>query len=109
MIDPVSTSSENAAHALLQSTGGGAAFALPLALGAGTALLTAPQSGEETRAALRGRAKRIGRTTTRRGRDAWAELRDELQSATTALRRRRAKRAARRALQHELERESIAE
>ena len=87
----------------------GAGLALGLALGAGTALLTAPQSGEETRAALRGRAKRIGRTTTRRSRDAWAELRDELQSATTALRRRRAKRAARRALQHELERESIAE
>ena len=67
----------------------GAGLALGLALGAGTALLTAPQSGEETRAALRGRAKRIGRSTSRRGRDAWAELRDELQSATMSLRRRR--------------------
>ena len=87
----------------------GAGLALGLALGAGTALLTAPQSGEETRAALRGRAKRIGRTTSRRGHDAWAELRDELQSARLSLRRRRANRAARRALQHELERESTAE
>ena len=84
----------------------GAGLALGLAVGAGAALLTAPQSGEETRASLRGRAKRIGRTTTRRSRDAWAELRDELQSATMALRRRRAKRAANRALRLELEREA---
>jgi gas vesicle protein len=87
----------------------GAGLALGLALGAGAALLTAPQSGEETRAALRGRAKRLGRTTTRRSRDAWAELRDELQSATMSLRRRRAKRSARRALQRELEREATAD
>ena len=86
----------------------GAGLALGLALGAGTALLTAPQSGEETRAALRGRAKRLGRATTRRSRDAWAELREELQSAKLALRRRRAKRAAHRTLQHELEREATA-
>src|SRR5215831_13368845 len=56
----------------------GAGLALGLALGAGTALLTAPQSGEETRAALRGRARRIGRTASRRSHDAWDELRDEL-------------------------------
>ena len=56
----------------------GAGLALGLALGAGAALLTAPQSGEETRAALRGRVKRMGRTTRRRSRDAWDELRDEL-------------------------------
>ena len=87
----------------------GAGLALGLALGAGAALLTAPQSGEETRAALRGRARRIGRTTTRKSRDAWAELRDELQSATMALKRRRAKRAAHRALQRELEREATGE
>jgi gas vesicle protein len=86
----------------------GAGLALGLALGAGAALLTAPQSGEETRAALRGRAKRIGRTTTRRSRDAWAELRDELQSAKLALRRRRAKKAAHRNLQRELESEATA-
>ncbi len=87
----------------------GAGLALGLALGAGAALLTAPQSGEETRAALRGRAKRIGRSTSRRSRDAWAELSDELQSARMSLQRRRAKRAARRALQRELERETTGE
>jgi gas vesicle protein len=86
----------------------GAGLALGLALGAGAALLTAPQSGEETRAALRGRAKRIGRTTTRRSRDAWSDLREELQSAKLALRRRRAKKAAHRALREELEREATA-
>jgi gas vesicle protein len=86
----------------------GAGLALGLALGAGAALLTAPQSGEETRAALRGRARRIGRTTSRRSRDAWADLRDELQSAKLALRRRRAKTAAQRTLQRELEREATA-
>jgi gas vesicle protein len=87
----------------------GAGLALGLALGAGAALLAAPQSGEETRAALRGRAKRFGRSTGRRSRDAWAELRDELQSARLSLRRRRAKRAARRAVQRELEREAVGE
>ena len=86
----------------------GAGLALGLALGAGAALLTAPQSGEETRAALRGRAKRIGRSTSRRSRDAWADLREEIQSAKLAMRRRRAKKAAQRALQRELEREATA-
>ena len=86
----------------------GAGLALGLALGAGAALLTAPQSGEETRAALRGRARRIGRTTSRRSRDAWAELREEIQSAKMAMRRRRAKKAAHRALREELEREATA-
>ena len=86
----------------------GAGLALGLALGAGAALLTAPQSGEETRAALRGRARRIGRTTSRRSRDAWAELSEEIQSAKLALRRRRAKKSAQRALQRELEREATA-
>jgi gas vesicle protein len=86
----------------------GAGLALGLALGAGTALLTAPQSGEETRAVLKGRARRIRRATSRRGQDAWAELRDELRNATRSLRRRRSQRAARRALQRELEREGTA-
>ena len=84
----------------------GAGLALGLALGAGTALLTAPQSGEETRAALRGKAKRFGRVTSRRSRNAWDELRDELHSAKMALRRRRAKRAAHRELERELEKEA---
>jgi gas vesicle protein len=83
----------------------GAGLALGLALGAGAALLAAPQSGEETRAALRGRVRRIKRTTTRRSRDAWAELGDELRGAASSLRRRRAKRR----LQRELDRESSRE
>src|SRR4051812_37956278 len=48
----------------------GAGLALGLARGGGTALLTAPQGGEERGAALRGRARRLGRPTTRRSRDA---------------------------------------
>jgi gas vesicle protein len=80
----------------------GAGLALGLALGAGAALLGAPQSGEETRAALRGRARRLKRSTTRRSRDAWTELGDELRGAASSLRRRRAKRLR----QRELERES---
>jgi gas vesicle protein len=86
----------------------GAGLALGLTLGAGIALLAAPQSGEETRAALKGRARRIRRSTSRRGQDAWAELRDELHNATRSIRRRRSQRAARRALQRELEREGAA-
>jgi gas vesicle protein len=87
----------------------GAGVALGLALGAGAALLAAPQSGEETRAALKGRVRRIKRTTTRRGMDAWGELGDELRAASRALRRRRAKRSADRALRQELERETARE
>jgi gas vesicle protein len=87
----------------------GAGLALGLTLGAGIALLAAPQSGEETRAAIKGRARRIRRATSRRSQDAWAELRDELHAATRSLRRRRSQRAARRALQRELEREGTAD
>src|SRR3954469_19824521 len=76
----------------------GAGLALGLALGASAALLTAPQSGEETRAAIKGRVRRIERTARRRGSDAWTELGDELRAATRSLRRRRAKRAAQREL-----------
>src|SRR5512144_3189896 len=76
----------------------GAGLALGLTLGAGAALLAAPQSGEETRLALRSRARRLSRATGRRSQDAWEELRDELRSAARALRRRRARRTARKAL-----------
>jgi gas vesicle protein len=87
----------------------GIGLALGLSLGAGIALLAAPQSGEETRAVLKGRARRIRRASSRRGQDAWADLRDELRSATKSLRRRRNQRAARKALQRELEREGMAD
>jgi gas vesicle protein len=79
----------------------GAGLALGLALGAGAALLTAPQSGEETRAVLKGRVRRMRRSATRTSRDAWTELADELRGAARSLRRRRAKRSAERDLRRE--------
>ena len=79
----------------------GAGLALGLLLGAGSALLTAPQSGEETRAVLRGRVRRLKRSAARTSRDAWGELGDELHGAAQSLRRRRAKRAAQRELRRE--------
>lgn len=62
--------------------------ALGIALGAGGALLLAPQSGEETRLELSRSARRLGR----RGHDVWEDLREELRRA-----RRRRKSARRRA------------
>ena len=62
---------------------------LGLAVGAGAGLLLAPQAGEDTRRSL----SRRGRRLTRRGRDAWDDLRDELRRARRALRRRRASKA----------------
>jgi gas vesicle protein len=73
----------------------GAGIALGIAVGAGAALLAAPATGEETRAALRSRARRLKRTTTRRGRDVWDDLRAELEDAARALRRRKIRRARR--------------
>jgi hypothetical protein len=51
-----------------------AGVALGIAIGAGAALLFAPRSGADTRHSL----ARRGRRLTRRGRDAWDDLRDEL-------------------------------
>jgi hypothetical protein len=51
-----------------------AGIALGIALGAGVALLFAPQSGEETRHALARRGRLLGR----RSHDAWDDLRYEL-------------------------------
>src|SRR4051812_36688441 len=64
----------------------GAGLALGIALGAGAALLAAPQSGAETRAALLARGGRLGRVAKRRGRDAWDELRDEIRGVKRSLR-----------------------
>jgi len=61
-----------------------AGIALGLTIGAGAALLFAPQSGPDTRRAL----ARKGRRLTRRGHDAWDDLREEL--AGSARRGRRA-------------------
>jgi gas vesicle protein len=84
----------------------GAGLALGIALGAGIALLTAPQSGAETRADLQYGARRSARAIGRRSRNAWLDLRDELRGAKQSIRRRKARRAAERARRDELERES---
>jgi hypothetical protein len=54
-------------------------------VGAGVALLLAPQSGEETRERIANRARRLGS----RADDSWDDLRDELRRL-----RRRSRRAA---------------
>ena len=84
----------------------GAGLAVGIALGAGIALLTAPQTGAETRADLRYGAKRTTRAIGRRSRNAWLDLRDELRGATQSIGRRKARRAAERARRDELARES---
>jgi len=56
-----------------------------LALGAAAALLLAPRSGAETRQALRNRGRKVGN----KARDAWEDLRVELEATRRALRRRR--------------------
>ena len=67
----------------------GAGLLIGAALGAGAALLFAPQSGEETRTIIR----RQARNARHRAGDAWADLADELAAAT-----RRGRRRARRAM-----------
>ena len=66
-----------------------AGIAVGAMIGAGSALLLAPETGEETRAAIARRSRRVGR----RAHDAWDDLRDELRFAT-----RRGRRRLRRAL-----------
>jgi hypothetical protein len=66
-----------------QTTAFAAGIAIGLAVGAGIALLFAPQSGEDTREAIADRGRRLAH----RGSDAWDDLRDELQDA---MRNRRA-------------------
>jgi gas vesicle protein len=61
---------------------------LGAALGAGTALLLAPQSGAETRHRL----ARRGRHLTERTSDAWSDLRDELRYAARRSKRKLAHR-----------------
>jgi gas vesicle protein len=60
-----------------------AGVALGVVVGAGVALLMAPKSGYETRRAL----VRRGRRVSRRGIDAWDDLRDELRQAVRNKRR----------------------
>jgi hypothetical protein len=69
----------------------GTGIALGAALGAGVALLLAPFSGEEARAAIARRGARLAD----RGRDAWDELRDELEWAAKRGKRRVGRRVQR--------------
>jgi len=80
----------------------GAGLALGITLGAGVALLAAPQSGTQTRADIVRRARRVRTAVGRRGNDAWLDLQDELRGMARALRRRNAQRSA----EQELARES---
>jgi hypothetical protein len=87
----------------------GAGLALGITLGAGAALLTAPRTGEETRAVLRGRVGRLRRTAGRKSHDVWDDLRDELSGVKHAIRRRKLKRAAARDRRRELDLEATLE
>ena len=62
-----------------------AGLAMGLAIGAGLALLIAPQSGSEARHSI----KRAARRFRRRGSDAWQDLGDELRRYRRKSRRRR--------------------
>ena len=62
-----------------------AGLGIGLAVGAAVALLFAPQSGADTRRALRRRGERV---RTKAG-DAWSDLRYELSRAKRALKRKR--------------------
>jgi hypothetical protein len=71
-----------------QSKGPGsflAGLGIGVAIGAAVALLLAPQSGADTRRALRRRGRRVRSKAS----DAWEDLRIELARAKRALRRRR--------------------
>lgn len=69
----------------------GTGIALGAALGAGIALLFAPQSGDVTRAAIWSTGTRLAG----RSRDAWDELRDELEWAARRGKRRLGRRVQR--------------
>jgi hypothetical protein len=69
----------------------GTGIALGAVLGAGVALLFAPASGEDARAAIVRRGSRLAKG----GRDAWDELRDELEWAARRGKRRVGRRVQR--------------
>jgi gas vesicle protein len=75
---------------------------LGVAVGAGAALLFAPQSGAETRHEL----ARRGRHLRTRGSDAWDDLRDELRYAASRGRRKLSRRVKRAMRARQMHRES---
>ena len=79
----------------------GAGLALGISLGAGVALLTAPQSGAETRAGIRRGARNAGGAVRGASGDAWEGVQAEMRRLARALRRRRARRAAEQSLKAE--------
>ena len=62
-----------------------AGIGIGLAVGVAAALLLAPSSGADTRRALRNRGRKIGS----RARDAWEDLRIELEATRRAIKRKR--------------------
>jgi gas vesicle protein len=62
-----------------------AGLGIGIALGAAAGILLAPRAGAETRRALRSRSRKVGN----RARDAWEDLRIELEATRRALKRRR--------------------
>jgi gas vesicle protein len=62
-----------------------AGLGIGIALGAAVGILFAPRSGAETRRALRNR----GRKMRNRARDAWEDLRTEMEATRRALKRKR--------------------
>lgn len=77
----------------------GAGVALGITLGAGLALLTAPQSGAETRADIGRGANRARRAVRGAGTDAWHGVRSELRGIARALRRRKERQDTERSLE----------
>ena len=77
----------------------GAGVALGITVGAGLALLTAPQSGAETRADIGRSAHSARRAVRGAGTDAWNGVRSELRRITRALRRRNEQQEAERSLE----------
>ena len=62
-----------------------AGLGIGLAIGAAAGMLLAPRSGADARRALRNRGRKIGN----RARDAWDDLRIELEATRRALKRKR--------------------
>jgi Predicted symporter len=77
----------------------GAGLALGITLGAGVALLTAPQSGAETRAGFVAGPRTARGAVRGASTDAWHGVQAEMRRIARALRRRKAQRAAEQSLQ----------